>query len=125
MVGYYEFVRDIDTVIMGWNTYHQIVTELSPDEWIYKDMLSIVMTHRDILPGENIRFVNGDICELVLSLKNSEGGGIWICGGAGVIGPLVRSNLIDRYHISVIPVILGDGIRLFEPGSDRNSIKTA
>ena len=29
--SYSEFVKDIDTVIMGWNTYHQIVTELSPN----------------------------------------------------------------------------------------------
>lgn len=27
---YSEFAKDIDTVLMGWNTYHQIVTELSP-----------------------------------------------------------------------------------------------
>ena len=26
--SYSEFVKDIDTVVMGWNTYHQIVTEL-------------------------------------------------------------------------------------------------
>ena len=26
---YSEFVKDIDTVLMGWNTYHQVVTELS------------------------------------------------------------------------------------------------
>lgn len=29
--AYSEFVKDIDTVIMGWNTYHQIITKLSPD----------------------------------------------------------------------------------------------
>lgn len=29
---YSEFTKDIDIVLMGWNTYHQIVTELSPTE---------------------------------------------------------------------------------------------
>lgn len=29
---YPEFVRGIDTVVMGWETYHQVVTELSPEE---------------------------------------------------------------------------------------------
>ena len=33
--SYSEFVKDIDTVVMGWNTYHQIVTELSPEDWVY------------------------------------------------------------------------------------------
>ena len=30
MESYDTFIQDIDTVVMGWNTYHQIVTELSP-----------------------------------------------------------------------------------------------
>ena len=44
---YSEFVKDIDTVIMGWNTYHQIITELSPDEWVYKDFITINEQVRD------------------------------------------------------------------------------
>ena len=28
--SYSEFVKNIDTILMGWNTYHQIVAELSP-----------------------------------------------------------------------------------------------
>ena len=31
---YSEFAKEIDTVLMGWNTFHQVVTELSPTEWI-------------------------------------------------------------------------------------------
>ena len=42
---YSEFAKDIDTVIMGWNTYHQIVTELSPNEWVYNDFTTYVVTH--------------------------------------------------------------------------------
>lgn len=33
---YSEFVTGIDTVIMGWDTYHQVATELSPSEWVYR-----------------------------------------------------------------------------------------
>ena len=40
---YSEFVKDIDTVVMGRNTYHQIVTELSPDEWVYKVFGSVAV----------------------------------------------------------------------------------
>ena len=38
--SYSEFVKDIDTAIMGFNTYYQIVTELSPNEWVYNDFKS-------------------------------------------------------------------------------------
>ena len=42
---YAEFVKEMDTVIMGWNTYHQIVTELSPNEWVYPELMTYVVTH--------------------------------------------------------------------------------
>ena len=35
-------------LIMGWNTYHQIVTELSPDQWIYSSLQSYVITPNQI-----------------------------------------------------------------------------
>ena len=34
MVSYEEFIRDVDTVIMGANTYRQLVTVLSPDRCV-------------------------------------------------------------------------------------------
>ena len=36
--SYSHFIKEIDTVVTGWNTYHQIVTELSPGEWVYKGL---------------------------------------------------------------------------------------
>ncbi len=29
---YSEFLKDIDTILMEWNTYYQVATELSPTE---------------------------------------------------------------------------------------------
>ncbi len=40
--SYADFVKNIDTVIMGWTTYHQIVTELSPGQWVYDNLQSYV-----------------------------------------------------------------------------------
>lgn len=114
MMSYDVFIKDIDTVIMGWNTYHQIVTELSPDRWMYEDLTSYVVTHRQLPDTDHINFVHEDVCQLVKFLRQKSGKDIWICGGAGVIQPLIQKGLIDRYHISIIPTILGDGIRLFE-----------
>ena len=47
-------------------------------------------------------------------MKRQEGKGIWICGGADIIQPLIERDIIDTYHISVIPIILGNGISLFQ-----------
>lgn len=112
--SYSEFIRDIDTVIMGWNTYYQIVTELSPEEWVYGDLMTYVMTHREQTDTDNIRFVNKNPVELLKKLKSEDGKDMWICGGANLIQQFVKEDLIDCYYITVIPTILGGGIRLFD-----------
>lgn len=111
--AYSEFVKDIDTVLMGWNTYHQIVTELSPGQWVYKDFTTYVFTHREESSPENIRFVNRDPVRLVKELREEPGKDIWVCGGASLVRQLVREDLIDCYYITVIPTLLGAGLRLF------------
>lgn len=123
MAGYFEFIKEIDTVILGWTTYHQIVTELSPNEWMYKGLTSYVLTHRALPAQENIHFVSESAAALVTALRGEEGRGIWICGGAGVIQPLIRENLIDVFHISIIPTILGEGLRLFEASGEQRKLR--
>ncbi len=47
---------------------------------------------------------------------NGHGKDVGICGGANLIQQLVNEDLIDYYYITVIPTLLGSGIRLFENG---------
>lgn len=112
--AYSEFVKDIDTVVMGWNTYHQIITELSPDEWVYQDFTTYVVTHNQKASSDKIRFANESPVALVKRLGEENGKAIWICGGANLIQQLVKEDVINCYYITVIPTILGSGIRLFE-----------
>lgn len=111
--SYDAFVRSVDTVVMGWNTYCQLVTELSPGTWVYADLTSYVITHRSCDDREGIRFTDRSPCELLSALRKEKGRDIWICGGASLAQQLMKENLIDVYRVSVIPVILGNGIRLF------------
>ena len=99
MSSYHGFIKGVDTVVMGWNTYHQIATQLSPGAWFYKGLTSYVLTRRRLPSTPEIRFTSEDACALIRR--------------PGVIRPLVRADLIDRFHISVIPTLLGGGLRLF------------
>jgi dihydrofolate reductase len=45
-----------------------------------------------------------------------EGKNIWLVGGGELIKHFYSNNLIDEYIITVLPVILGDGIPLFVSG---------
>ncbi len=111
--SYTAFYKAVGSIILGWNTYNQIVTELSPDKWTYKDKLCYVVTHRQKQDTENIHFKDCDATELVMELKARESKNIWVCGGASIAQQFITKNLIDIYHITVIPTILGNGIRLF------------
>lgn len=110
---YGTFIKEVDTVVMGWNTYRQITTQLSPEEWPYQGMTTYVITHRRQPSSEDIKFVQEEPCSLVRRLREEQGKAIWICGGSSIIQPLVQEDLLDVYHISVIPTILGAGIGLF------------
>lgn len=111
--SYEQFYGGVDTVIMGRTTYDQVTTELSPEVYPYEDVTSYIMTSREADKRENCHFVTGSVIELVKKLKEEEGEDIWIVGGNGLIQPLVEANLIDEYQITLIPIILGKGIPLF------------
>lgn len=121
--SYPEFIRNIDTVLMGFRTYHQIVTELSPDAWVYDDLTSYVLTHRTLPSSENIIFTEKNPDTLLSGLKAQPGKDIWICGGSKIVSQCVLADCIDEYYISILPVILGSGIPLFQKGLPTRHLK--
>lgn len=110
---YAAFIRDVDTVLMGWNTYHQIVTALSPAEWPYAGLSCYVFTHRQPPERPEVLFTCQSPADILRELRQQPGKHIWICGGADLAQQCIREDLIDEYYLSVIPTILGGGIRLF------------
>jgi dihydrofolate reductase len=109
--GYSEFLSHVDTVIMGRKTYDWIMKEVK--EYPHPDLDSYIIT-RTPRPDENrIKFYAGNLRELIQQLKIENGKNIFIDGGAEVIDVLLKENLIDEFIISLIPILLGDGIRLF------------
>lgn len=113
---YTDFTKNIDTIIMGYNTYKKVL-ELSKNNWIYRDFKTFVITNRNLKSKEKIEFTSEKPSDLVNRLKKDFGKNIWICGGANIIGQLIENNMIDEYHIAIIPIILGSGIRLFNSNS--------
>lgn len=111
--GYADFIRNIDTVIMGYNTYRQITEILSPNEWVYKGLKSYVFTSKEYKDTDDIKFINEDIVSFLEIHKKNDGKDIWICGGADITNQCIKCDVIDEYHITTVPVILGKGIRLF------------
>lgn len=52
--------------------------------------------------------------ELITRLKSEKGSKIFCDGGAEIVNALLKENLFDELILSVIPILLGNGTRLFQ-----------
>ena len=82
-----------------------------------------MVTHRSEPNREGITFWNRPITELAGKLKEEHKGNIWICGGASVAGQLLKEDCIDQLWLSIIPTVLGKGVRLFPELSQELPLK--
>ena len=109
--GYDDFIKSIDTVIMGKKTYDQVLTF---GDYPYKDKTSYVFTrNNEYSKDENTEFVH-DADKLVKDIVTNSGKDIWLIGGAEIISTFVNLGFVDEIIISIIPVVLGKGILLFK-----------
>lgn len=114
--GYAAFIAKIDTIIIGKKTYDYVVKEIGAAHYDngQRDVYVITSTERPQLGRTT--FYNGNLAALVEGLKSKSGKDIYCDGGAAIINELLKHDLIDEFTISVIPVLLGNGTRLFKEG---------
>ncbi len=109
--GYSDFIKSVDTVILGRKTYDWVMKQVS--KFSHSDKETYVITRTPKPDIGKTRFYNGDIKELIKNLKDKSVKNIFCDGGAEVVNVLMKNNLIDEYIISIIPIFLGQDIRLF------------
>ena len=71
----------------------------------------------------NFKFYSSNLSQLVIDLKKQSGKNIYCDGGAEIANELIKNDLIDEYIISVIPILLGDGIKLFKNGRPKQTLE--
>ena len=114
--GYAEFTSKIDTIIIGRKTYDYVLNEIGASHYDNGQRDIYVITRTERPQVGRTTFYTGNITELVKQLKSESGKNIYCDGGAEVINELLKHDLIDEFIISVIPVLLGNGTRLFKDG---------
>ncbi|MBP2027300.1 dihydrofolate reductase [Acetoanaerobium pronyense] len=125
--GYNEFVETVetvetvDTVFMGRKTYEKVLT--FDVEFPHKGRNCYVLSKTLKGSDENVHFFSGDVDELIKKIKTEEGKDIFIDGGSEVVRAFRDKDLIDEYVISIIPILLGKGIRLFRDTDTENNLK--
>jgi dihydrofolate reductase len=109
--GYHEFVKNVDTIIIGRKTYDTLVN--MGFEYPHQDKNVWIITRNTSLEHEVFTYYSGDLSTLIHELKAQPGSAIYCDGGAEIAHELMKFGLIDEFVISIVPVLLGDGIKLF------------
>ncbi|MFC7026540.1 dihydrofolate reductase family protein [Halomicroarcula sp. GCM10025324] len=111
--SYEAFYETVDCLVMGSTTYEQI---LGFGDWPYDDRPTYVVTSRDLpLATAAVELVDGDLDALVTDLKRQYDH-VWLVGGAQLARAFFALEQVDRLRLTLAPVLLGEGIRLFEDG---------
>ncbi|MEJ4089215.1 dihydrofolate reductase family protein [Galbibacter orientalis] len=112
--GYTEFIKTIDTLIIGRKTYDYVLKEIGPSHYDNGERDVYVITRTERPNVGKVKFYTGNLKELVRKLKKEKGKNIYCDGGAEIINELLKYDLIDELIISVVPILLGKGTRLFK-----------
>jgi dihydrofolate reductase len=77
-----------------------VVTHSVPQEWVYE--------------GSPFTFVTDGLENALEQAKAVAGDKVTAVGAASLVQQCLRDGLLDEIHVDLVPVLLGDGVRLFD-----------
>lgn len=119
--GYADFIKTVDAAIVGRKTYDKVLS--MGFEFPHSDNDAYIITRSSRPSIGSVKFYTGSLKDLVARLKSEAGKHIFVDGGAEIVNELLKDDLIDEFYISVIPLLLGDGIPLFKSGRPEIGLK--
>jgi dihydrofolate reductase len=109
--GYAEYLGTVRALVMGSRTY-EVARRLGP--WPYTKP-AFVFSRREIQVSEpGVTVVHEDPVAFVRRLAGEVDGRVWVVGGGRLAAPLLSAGVIEEVVLTLIPVVLGPGIGLFD-----------
>ena len=112
-MGYYAFMDQVDALLMGRKSFETVLS--FGVEWPYTKPVFVWSQTLDKIPAElagKAALVQGTL-EEVEALIQAKGYQHFYLDGGQVIQSFLRADKVGTLTITTIPVLLGDGIRLF------------
>ena len=113
--GYQEFIDSVDTLVIGRNTFEQVLTF---DTWPYSGKKVVVLTSRpSAVPPhltDSVEWLSLPPQRLVERLASQGATHLYVDGGKTIQG-FLSAGLINELIITRIPILIGAGIPLFGP----------
>lgn len=107
-------------LLLGRRTYEDFAAfwpnqEGNPFSGVLNNLQKYVAstTLKEPLPWSNSTLLEGDAAEAVARLKEKPGKDLAVLGSGELVQSLMRRNLVDEYVLTIHPLVLGTGRRLF------------
>jgi dihydrofolate reductase len=115
-----ESMAATDAYLFGRKTYQNFAAywPTAPREIPFTDHLNntakyVVSKTLTNPEWNNTSMLEGDVVEEVRKLKNQPGKRIAVLGSGQLVQTLMKNDLVDEYFLTVYPILLGGGKKLF------------
>ncbi|SFP43204.1 Dihydrofolate reductase [Amycolatopsis arida] len=121
-----EMVATTGAFLAGRRTYDSSPNE---DKEVYGGAFTgklVVLTHEPpAVEDSSVIFVSTGVVDAVAVARSAAGDRNVVVSGADVAGQCVEAGLVDEILVHLVPVLKGDGVRLFErPGAEWIDLET-
>ena len=131
-----NLLREVDLLVFGRITYqlmvpfwpevakNQSMSQVSNEFARTFDSLNKIVFSRSLVSAEdrNTRIVRTNLHDEILKLKQEQGKSILV-GGVDIPSQLIQLGLVDEYRFVVGPIVVGEGRRLLDDVSLRESLQ--
>ena len=124
-IDFRKLFDQFDTFLLGRRTFEGMAGEGSGAQQGVRTMVFARTLRQQDYP--DITIVSKKPEEALAELRSEPGKDIWLFGGGTLFRSLLEAQLVDTVEVSVIPVLLGEGLPLLPPtpSSERVKLKLA
>jgi dihydrofolate reductase len=110
-----------DTFIMGRRTFEPMAKVKRAETPGVKTYVFSRTLRQEDYP--NVKIVADHVEDTVSALRNESGKDIWLFGGGVLFQSLLEAGLVDTVEVAIMPILLGEGIRLLPPPGKQTKLK--
>jgi dihydrofolate reductase len=119
-------IAQSDAVLLGRRTYLEFAelwptqgSEVPMSDFLNSAHKYVVSATLDRLDWGPATLLDGDLADELLRLRQQPGKNITVPGSPRLVGSLLQDGLLDELTLSICPIVVGHGLRLFEDVGDR------